>query len=253
MRQVHRAGEKSFIDFSGKRPSLVDRRTGELRSVELFVAVLGASSLTYAEATATQQLAAWVNAHLHMVDYFGGATTLWVPDQLKSAIAPLDQEFANYAFNCIEISPRSSPRIVLHELSHLLEADGRTFRRALGFLARRTAGDPLQVVDSRGSLGRRDAWRRPDGRLDLVERYYPGRVYAASRRTDDDRWHRATLPGSPGDAPARQLGDQGDVDVYATEVLSSGVEWLWEDPVAFAAADPEYFDFIWVTVVRGIR
>ena len=86
MRQVHRAGEKTFIDFSGKRPSLVDRRTGELRRVELFVAVLGASSLTYAEATETQQLADWVDAHIHMVDYFGGATTLWVPDQLKSAI-----------------------------------------------------------------------------------------------------------------------------------------------------------------------
>ncbi len=81
MRQVHRAGEKTFIDFSGKRPTLVDRRTGELRPVELFVAVLGASSLTYAEATATQQLADWVDAHIHMVEYFGGATTLWVPDQ----------------------------------------------------------------------------------------------------------------------------------------------------------------------------
>ena len=79
MRQVHRADEKTFIDFSGKRPSLVDRRTGELQPVELFVAVLGASSLTYAEATATQQLGDWVDAHVHMVEYFGGATTLWVP------------------------------------------------------------------------------------------------------------------------------------------------------------------------------
>ena len=86
MRQVHRAGEKTFVDFSGKRPPLVDRRTGELRPVELFVAALGASSLTYAEATATQQLADWVTAHIHMVEYCGGATTLWVPDQLKSAI-----------------------------------------------------------------------------------------------------------------------------------------------------------------------
>ena len=68
MRQVHRAGEKTFIDFSGKRPTLVDRRTGELRRVELFVAVLGASSLTYAEATETQQLPDWVNAHTHMVE-----------------------------------------------------------------------------------------------------------------------------------------------------------------------------------------
>ena len=53
MRQVHRAGEKTFIDFSGKRPALVDPRMGDVRRVELFVAVLGASSFTYAEATAT--------------------------------------------------------------------------------------------------------------------------------------------------------------------------------------------------------
>ena len=86
MRQIHRAGEKTFIDFSGKRPSLVDRRTGELRPVELFVSVLGASSLTYAEATRTQQLPDWVDAHIRMAEYFGGATTMWIPDQLKSAI-----------------------------------------------------------------------------------------------------------------------------------------------------------------------
>ena len=64
MRQVHRAGEKTFIDYSGKRPSLVDRRTGELRRVELFVAVLGASSLTYAAATETQQLPDWIDARI---------------------------------------------------------------------------------------------------------------------------------------------------------------------------------------------
>ena len=89
MRQVHRAGEKTFIDFSGKRPTLVDRRTGELRPVELFVAVLGASSLTYAEAVATPQLADWVGAHTRMVEYFGGATALWVPDQ-SSVLATRD-------------------------------------------------------------------------------------------------------------------------------------------------------------------
>ena len=86
MRQVHRAGEKTFIDFSGKRPSVVNRHTGEVRPVELFVAVLGASSYSYAEATATQQLPDWVGAHIRMVEYFGGVTALWVPDQLKSAI-----------------------------------------------------------------------------------------------------------------------------------------------------------------------
>jgi transposase len=86
MRQHHRAGEKTFIDFSGKQPHLVDRRTGEETPVELFVAALGASSYTYAEATATQRLRDWVGAHTRMLEYFGGSTQLWVPDQLKSAV-----------------------------------------------------------------------------------------------------------------------------------------------------------------------
>ncbi len=86
MRQVHRAGEKLFVDFSGKRPSLVDATTGELVLVELFVGVLGASGLIYAEATRTQELAAWVDAHVHMVEYFGGSAAIWVPDNLKSGV-----------------------------------------------------------------------------------------------------------------------------------------------------------------------
>jgi transposase len=86
MRQHHRAGEKTFIDFSGKQPHLVDRSTGEEIPVELFVAALGASSYTYAQATATQKLHDWVGAHTQMLEYFGGSTQLWVPDQLKSAV-----------------------------------------------------------------------------------------------------------------------------------------------------------------------
>lgn len=86
MRQVHRAGEKTFIDFSGKRPHVVDRKTGELVAVELFVAALGASCYTYAEATATQRLPDWAAAHQRMAEYFGGTTELWVPDQLRSGV-----------------------------------------------------------------------------------------------------------------------------------------------------------------------
>ena len=81
MRQVHRAGEKLFVDFSGKRPSLVDATTGEVVVVELFVGVLGASGLIYAEATRSQDLAAWVGAHVRMVEYFGGSPAIWVPGQ----------------------------------------------------------------------------------------------------------------------------------------------------------------------------
>ncbi len=63
MRQVHRAGEKSFVDYAGKPPGLTDPTTGEWRPVELFVMVLGASSYTYAEATRTQQLPDWIASH----------------------------------------------------------------------------------------------------------------------------------------------------------------------------------------------
>ena len=86
MRQIHRAGEKTFIDFSGKRPSLVDRRTGELRPVELFVSVLGASSLTYAEATETQQLPDWVNAHIRMAE---GIVPFVVELRVTDSLSPL--------------------------------------------------------------------------------------------------------------------------------------------------------------------
>jgi transposase len=87
MRQLHRAGEKLFVDFSGKRPSIVDRKTGELVAVELFVGVLGASGYTYAEATATQKLHDWLGAHERMLEYFGGSAAIWVPDQVKGAIS----------------------------------------------------------------------------------------------------------------------------------------------------------------------
>ncbi len=56
MRQHHVAGEKAFVDYSGKRIGIVDPSTGEIREADIFVGVLGASNLTYAEATWTQTL-----------------------------------------------------------------------------------------------------------------------------------------------------------------------------------------------------
>src|SRR3990170_4470113 len=71
MRQVHRAGEKGFVDFAGQRPWIVDRRTGEAVAGELFVGVLGASSYTYAEAVPSQEMPHWIGAHARMFEYFG--------------------------------------------------------------------------------------------------------------------------------------------------------------------------------------
>src|SRR5580658_5214623 len=86
MRQVHVAGDKMFVDYSGKRPHYVDPTTGEVIAVELFVAVLGASSYTYAEATRTQKLADFTASNARAFTFFGGATNAIVPDQLKSAV-----------------------------------------------------------------------------------------------------------------------------------------------------------------------
>jgi transposase len=87
MRQTHRAGEKLFIDYSGKRPAIHDRRTGEQIEVELFVAVLGASNYTYAEATRSQQLADFVGSTVRAFEYFGAVPQICVPDQLRSAVS----------------------------------------------------------------------------------------------------------------------------------------------------------------------
>jgi transposase len=87
MRQEHRAGEKTFVDYAGQKPHLVDPRTGRRTAVELFVGVLGASNYTYAEATATQQLPDWLASHERMFRAFGGVTAAVVCDQLKSGVS----------------------------------------------------------------------------------------------------------------------------------------------------------------------
>jgi transposase len=86
MRQVHKAGEKCFVDYAGKKPSIVDPKTGDRVEVELFVAVMGASNFTYAEATATQRSPDWIASHVRLVDYLGGVPRVVVPDQLKSGV-----------------------------------------------------------------------------------------------------------------------------------------------------------------------
>jgi transposase len=86
MRQTHRAGEKVFVDYSGKKPHIVDPNTGECIDVELFVAVLGASNYTYAEATATQRGPDFIASNERAFAFFGGVTGAVVPDQLKSGV-----------------------------------------------------------------------------------------------------------------------------------------------------------------------
>ena len=86
MRQDHPAGDKVFVDYSGKRLGIVERDTGLVREAEIFVAVLGASNFTYAEVTWTQGLPDWIGAHVRMFRFCGGVPRLIVPDNLKSGV-----------------------------------------------------------------------------------------------------------------------------------------------------------------------
>src|SRR5262245_54108743 len=87
MRQVHIAGERVFVDYAGKKLAVIDGLTGEVMSAELFVAVLGASNYTYAEATLTQSLVDWIGSHTRAFAFFGGVAAQTVSDNLKSGIA----------------------------------------------------------------------------------------------------------------------------------------------------------------------
>src|SRR6202789_655681 len=87
MRQTHAAGERLFVDYAGDGvPIVIDRLTGEIRMAQIFVAVLGASSFTFAKATWTQALPDWIDAHVRAFEAIGGVPELVVPDNAKTAI-----------------------------------------------------------------------------------------------------------------------------------------------------------------------
>jgi transposase len=91
MRQEHRAGEKLFIDYSGRKMSVVDPTTGEVREAEVYVAVLGASSYVYAEATWTQKLADFVGSTTRALEFVGGVPGALVIDNLKAGVTKADR------------------------------------------------------------------------------------------------------------------------------------------------------------------
>jgi transposase len=86
MRQLHVAGEKMFVDYCGQTLPIVDASTGEIRESQVFVAVLGASNYTYAEATWTQSLPDWIGSHVRTFAFINGATKVVTPDNLLSGV-----------------------------------------------------------------------------------------------------------------------------------------------------------------------
>jgi transposase len=111
MRQEHKAGEKTFIDYAGSTIDVIDQETGEVRAAQIFVSALGASSYVFAEATWTQTLPDWLMSHRRMVEYYKGVSEILVPDNLKSGVTKADryeakinrayQEFAEHYGTCV--------------------------------------------------------------------------------------------------------------------------------------------------------
>jgi transposase len=101
---IHKAGEKMFVDYAGKKLEVVDPQTGEITSVEVFVAILGASQLTYVEAVESQDMEDFIKCCENALHFFGGAPIAIVPDNLKSAVSKtsryephLNDNFAAFA------------------------------------------------------------------------------------------------------------------------------------------------------------
>lgn len=86
MRQEHRAGEKLFVDYAGQTVEVIDSQTGEVTNAQIFVAVLGASNYTFAEATRSQSLPDWIGSHVRAFTFLGGVPEIVVPDNLRSAV-----------------------------------------------------------------------------------------------------------------------------------------------------------------------
>jgi transposase len=106
MRQNHKAGEKLFIDYAGQTVPVVDPQSGEIKQAQIFVATLGASNYTYAEAHWSQDLSNWIGAHVRALAFLDGVPELLVPDNLKAGVKsphlyepeinPTYQEFARH-------------------------------------------------------------------------------------------------------------------------------------------------------------
>ncbi len=157
MRQTHGAGEKVFVDYAGTTIDIVNPETGEIYACQLFVAALGASSLTYAEATLTQTLPDWIGAHSCAFAFFGGVSAMVVSDNLKSGItkACFHEPAVNRSY--AEMPRTMTPRLYPYGPTNLatrLTRRGCPHHRYFHRDAHRTSGrDPPDQVVAITGLG----------------------------------------------------------------------------------------------------
>lgn len=86
MHMVHKSGDKMFVDFTGEKLEVVDPQSGEIKKMEVFVAILGGSQYTYVEAVESQRVEDFISCCENALHFFGGVPNAIVPDNLKSAV-----------------------------------------------------------------------------------------------------------------------------------------------------------------------
>ena len=120
LRQHHRAGERLFIDYAGQTVAIHDATNGDVREAHLFVATLGASNYTFAEATLSLDLPSWIKLHVHAFEFFGGVAEILVPDNVKTGVThpcryepdlnPTYQDMARHYGTCVIPARAGKPK-----------------------------------------------------------------------------------------------------------------------------------------------
>ena len=85
-KRLCQGGEKLFVDYAGLTVPIVSKETGETAPAQIFVAVLGASNYTFAEASWTQGSVDFIGSQVRALQFFGGVPEMLVPDNLRSAV-----------------------------------------------------------------------------------------------------------------------------------------------------------------------
>jgi transposase len=204
LRQEHKAGEKMFVDWAGATIPVHDRSSGHQWPAQLFVAVLGASSYTYAEATADQQLEAWVQAHIHALEFFGGVPKLVVPDNTKTGVSkacrydpdlnPTYQELAmHYGFGVLPARPyKPRDKAKVESGVQIVERWVVAALRHRQFFHLEEVNQAIRELLIR--LNQRTFRRREGSRTSLFETLdRPALMPLPATRFDLSQWSRATV------------------------------------------------------------
>src|SRR5262245_45930952 len=239
MRQLHVAGDKCFVDYAGQKPRLIEPTTGEVVEVELFVAVLGASNYTYAEATRTQQVPEWIASHARAFAYFGGVTAAVVCDQLKSGVAVpcryepglqrTYEEFAEHYGTAILPARPASPRDKAKVEAGVLVAERWILARLRNITCFSLSELNEHIAQLLDDLNNRTMRRYKRSRRDLFDELdKPVVVRLPAHRFDPGDWSFATVgpdyhirverDGHDYSVPHTNVGDDVEIRVSASAV-----------------------------------